>query len=90
MESKIREYVEKKFAIYPNTGKMSAFRQELLSVMLRKYHDCREKGMSEQKSYTMAMNVMSHYSEEKSLYYVNGGGKKKAAIIFSHIFEGIA
>ena len=83
MENKIMEYVDRKLIVYPKTEKMAAFRADLLSRMLNQYHSCKKMGMSDQKSYTLALAEMNHYS----------GPKAKAGntrVSFCHLFEGIA
>lgn len=83
MENKIIEYVDRKFIAYPKTEKMVAFRADLLSRMLNQYNACKKNGMSEQKSYTVAIAEMNHYS----------GKASKPGMVrtnYRRLFEGIA
>ncbi|MEG1404389.1 MAG: hypothetical protein RSC52_02680 [Oscillospiraceae bacterium] len=57
MENRIKEYVETEFTIYPQTEKIMVLREALLTLMLDKYADCRHYGMSEQKSFELAIAV---------------------------------
>jgi|GEM_PF-2202780 len=68
MEKKIREYVDRKFVIYPNTKKNIEFSQKLLIIMLDKYRDCRKCGMTTQKSYALALSVMNNFSKECKIF----------------------
>ena len=68
MENKIREYVIRKFSVYPNTKKMIEFRDKILSMMVYKYRDCQYYGMSKQKSYAMAISVLNNFSQEQKKY----------------------
>ena len=62
MENKIIEYVDKKFIVYPKTEKVVALHTDLLSRMMNQYKACKRNGMSEQKSYTLALAEMNHTS----------------------------
>ena len=90
MENKIREYVARKFAVYPNTEKVIAFREKLLSMMLDKYCDCRNKGMSEQKSYAMAISIMKRYPGEGSSSSVKTSCAGKSGGELFHLSGGMA
>jgi hypothetical protein len=90
MENKIREYVARKFAVYPNTEKVIAFCEKLLSMMLDRYCDCRSKGMSEQKSYVMAISITNRYPGEGSCASMKASSVGKNGGEFCCLSEGRA
>ena len=51
MEHKLRKLVNRKFALYPKTDKIIEVRDELYSIMLDKYNDCLDSGMSREDSF---------------------------------------
>jgi len=90
MEKKIREYLDRKFVIYPNTKKIIEFRQKLLIMMLDKYRDCRSYGMSTQKSYALALSIMNNFSKECKLYAAKVNADMMPNITSYMLFGGIA
>ena len=90
MEKKIREYLDRKLDIYTNTKKMIEFKEKLLSMMLDKYRDCRSFGMTEKKSYALAISVMSNYSEEERRYSAKTNDDGINTWGSGHLFGGIA
>ncbi|MEG1107835.1 MAG: hypothetical protein RSE97_03070, partial [Oscillospiraceae bacterium] len=60
MYQKIKAYVDKNFYLYPKSEKILKLQRNMLCMMIDKYDDCRSFGMSEQKSYSLAIKVMYH------------------------------
>jgi len=90
MENKIREYIDRKFVVYPNTKKMMEFSEKLLLVMLDKYRNCQHFGMSKEKSYALALSVMNNYSKESKLYSAKVNSDMMSDITSYMLFGGIA
>lgn len=61
MEKKLRKYINKKFFLYPKTTEIIEVREELYSIMLDKYKDCLNDGMSVEESYNKAIEMMIDY-----------------------------
>ena len=63
MEQKLRKFINRKFFLYPKTEKIIEVREELYSIMLDKYHDCMDSGMSKEESYKKAIEMTLDYKD---------------------------
>jgi len=63
MEKKLRKYINRKFFLYPKAKGIIDIREELYSIMLDKYNDCLNFGMSEEESYKKAIEMTIDYKE---------------------------
>lgn len=63
MQNKLRKYINKKFRLYPKTKEILEVREELFSIVLDKYNDSIQSGMSEEQSYREAIDMMVDYKE---------------------------
>jgi len=63
MEKKLRKLLNRKFALYPRTDKIIEVRDELYSIMLDKYNDCLESGLSREEGYKEAAEMMIDYKD---------------------------
>ena len=61
MDKKLRKLINRKFLLYPNTDRIIEVREEMYSIMLDKYNDCLNSGMSKQESYKKATEMMADY-----------------------------
>ncbi len=89
MENKIKEYVNRKFGVYTNTKKMIELKEMLLSMMLEKYRDCQNLGMTEQKSYAEAITVLHNCSKEQKRCSVKANDAGMNGLGSCRLFEGI-
>ena len=63
MENKLRKHINKKFRLYPKTKEILEVREELFSIILDKYNDSIQSGMSEDQSYREAIGLMVDYKD---------------------------
>ncbi len=63
METKLRKYVNRKFLLYPKTNEIVEVREELYSIMLDKYNDCLDMGITQDECYKKAIEMMADYKE---------------------------
>jgi hypothetical protein len=63
MEQKLRKLINRKLFLYPKTDKIIEVREELYSIMLDKYNDCLDAGMSREESYKEAAEMMADYKD---------------------------
>lgn len=63
MEKKLRKFINRKFSLYPKTAKIIEVREELYSIMLDKYNDCLQAGMSVEESYKKAIEMAADYKD---------------------------
>jgi hypothetical protein len=63
MENKLRKYINKKFRMYPKTKEILEVREELFSIILDKYNDCRLSGLDGEHSYREAIEMMGDYKQ---------------------------
>ena len=61
MKNKLRNYINRKFFIYPKTTGIVELREELFSMMCDKYDDCLTSGMPKTACYKHALTVMENY-----------------------------
>ena len=61
MKGKIREYIDRKFSIYPKSDALARFVESVYAAMEEKFDECRAYGMTERKSYELALEVMHNY-----------------------------
>ncbi len=61
MKNKLRNYINRKFFIYPKTTGIVELREELFSMMCDKYDDCQMSGQSRTACYKQALTVMDDY-----------------------------
>lgn len=61
MEAKIRKHINRKFFMYPKIDKILEVREELYTIMLDKYNDCLDSGMTKEESYKKAIEMMADY-----------------------------
>lgn len=59
----MRKLINRKFSLYPKTDKIIEVREELFSIMLDKYKDCLDSGMTEEESYRAAADMMADYKD---------------------------
>ena len=59
---KIIATVNRKFAFYPNTQEVLDLKEELISIMIDKYHDLPEK-MTEKQKIKSCLEVMGSYKD---------------------------
>ncbi|MTI96436.1 MAG: hypothetical protein FH749_13340 [Firmicutes bacterium] len=63
MEKKLRKLIRRKFSLYPRTEKIIEVQEELYSIMLDKYSDCLEAGMSKEESFKRATEMIAEYKD---------------------------
>ncbi|CAK7024154.1 hypothetical protein [Tissierella sp.] len=63
MEEKLKRYINRKFLLYPKTKEILEVRDELYSIMLDKYNDCLNMGITQEESYKRATEMMVDYKE---------------------------
>ncbi|HZJ57547.1 MAG TPA: hypothetical protein VFD89_04825 [Clostridia bacterium] len=63
MKARLEKYINRKFLLYPKTRDIVEVRDELYSIVLDRYNDCLNLGMSEGASYKMAIEIMADYRE---------------------------
>ncbi len=63
MEEKLKEYVNRKFRLYPKTKEIVEIRDELYSIMIDKYNDCLNMGITEEEAYKSAIEMMVDYKD---------------------------
>ncbi|MCQ4925555.1 hypothetical protein NE686_20840 [Tissierella carlieri] len=63
MEEKLKRYIDRKFLLYPKTKEILEVRDELYSIMLDKYNDCLNMGITQEESYKRATEMMVDYKE---------------------------
>lgn len=63
MEGKLKKYINRKFMLYPKTKDILEVREELYSIVLDRYRDCLNSGMSQEESYKKAIEIMADYKD---------------------------
>jgi hypothetical protein len=63
MREELRAYVESLFAQVPQTGRITEFKEELLSNLTEKYNDLLAQGRSEEEAYTLAISNIGDVNE---------------------------
>lgn len=63
MEKKLRKYIYRKFFLYPKTEKIIEVRDELYSIMLDKYRDSLNSGLTKEESYSKALEMTQDYRD---------------------------
>ena len=63
MEEKLKRYIDRKFLLYPKTKEILEVRDELYSIMLDKYNDCLNMGITQEESYKRATEMTDDYKE---------------------------
>lgn len=63
MEEKLKKYINRKFLLYPKTKEIIEVRDELYSIMIDKYNDCLNMGLTQEEAYKRATEMMVDYKD---------------------------
>ena len=63
MEEKLKKYINRKFLLYPKTKEIIEVRDELYSIMIDKYNDCLNMGLTQEEAYKRATEMMADYKD---------------------------